>query len=88
MTALIVSTMNGRCVCTADDGAVGDVKRAIQNEYGLLRFQQRLVLQERVLEDGVALAALGQAPLRCSLISLPYREDEETVEAVVQSRTT
>ncbi len=88
MTALTVSTMSGRCVFTADGGAfetVGDVKRAIQNEHGLLRFQQRLVLQERALEDDVALSTLGQAPLRCSLISLPYREDEATAQAVVQA---
>ena len=75
MAALIVSTMGGSCVITADDGAfetVGDVKRAIQDRHGVRRYQQRLVLGEQTLEDDVALATLGPAPLRLSLIVLPY----------------
>ena len=43
------------------------------------------MLGVRALEDDVALSSLGQAPLRCSLISLPYREDEATAHAVVRA---
>ena len=76
MAALIVSTMGGSCVLTADDGTsfetVGDLKLAIQDGHGVRRYQQRLVLGEQTLEDDVALATLGPAPLRLSLIVLPY----------------
>ena len=47
MTALTVSTMDGSCVLTDDDGAtfetVGDLKLALQDGRGMHRFQMRLM---------------------------------------------
>ena len=46
MTALTVSTLDGRCVLTDDDATfetVGDVKLALQDRRGVHRFQMRLM---------------------------------------------
>ncbi len=85
MTALIVSTLDGSCVLTDDDAAsetVGDVKLALQDRRGVHRFQMRLVLGDRILEDGLDLAALGTPKLRLNLITLPYREDDASKQAL------
>ena len=67
MTALTVSTMDGSCVLTDDDATfetVGDVKLALQDQRGVHRFQLRLMLGERILEDDLTLATLGTAQPR------------------------
>jgi len=88
MTALAVTTISGDKVLAEGDGSsfetVGGLKRAIQNRHGTPRYQQRLLLGERTLEeDSVALASLGEPPLRLDLVVLPYQEDDETRRAVV-----
>ena len=85
MTALTVSTMDGSCVLTDDDATfetVGDVKRSIQDQRGVHRFQLRLMLGDRMLEDGLTLAALGKPELRLSLVTLPYHEDDASKQAL------
>ena len=67
MTALTVSTMDGSCILTDDNAAfetVGDVKLALQDQRGVHRFQLRLMLGERILEDDLTLATLGTAQPR------------------------
>ena len=71
MAALIVSTMSGGSVLTADDSTfetVVDLRQAIQDRHAVRRYQQRLLLGERTLEDDVPLAALGA----------PAKEEEAT----------
>ena len=85
MTALTVSTMDGSCVLTDDDATfetVGDVKRSIQDQRGVHRFQLRLMLGDRILEDALTLAALGKPKLRLSLVTLPYHEDDASKQAL------
>ena len=84
MTALTVSTMDGSCVLTDDDATfetVGDVKLALQDQRGVHRFQLRLMLGERILEDDLTLATLGTPQPRLNLVTLPYREDDESKQA-------
>ena len=79
MTALTVSTMDGSCVLTDDDATfetVGDVKRSIQDQRGVHRFQLRLMLGERILEDDPTLATLGTPQPRLNLVTLPYLDEE------------
>ena len=81
MTALTVSTLDGSCVLTDDDATfetVGDVKLALQDRRGVHRFQLRLMLGERILEDDVTLATLGTPQPRLNLVTLPYHEDDES----------
>ncbi len=89
MAALSVSTMDGSCVLTADDDAtfetVGDLTLAIQDRRGVRRFQLRLVLGERILEDDVLLEALGATPLRINLVTLSYQEDDESRQALEEA---
>ena len=85
MTALTVFTLDGRCVLTDDDATsetVGDVKLALQDRRGVHRFRMRLMLGHRTLEDGLNLAALGTPKLRLNLITLPYREDDASKQAL------
>ena len=85
MTALTVSTLDGSCILTDDNAAfetVGDVKLALQDRSGARRFQMRLMLGERMLEDGLTLAALGKPELRLSLVTLPYHEDDASKQAL------
>ena len=85
MTALTVSTLDGSCVLTDDDATfetVGDVKLALQDRRGVHRFQLRLMLGERILEDDVTLATLGTPQPRLNLVTLPYHEDDESKQAL------
>ena len=85
MTALTVSTLDGSCILTDDNAAfetVGDVKLALQDRSGVRRLQMRLMLGERMLEDGLNLAALGKPELRLNLVTLPYREDDASKQAL------
>ena len=85
MTALTVSTLDGSCVLTDDDATfetVGDVKLALQDRRGVHRFQLRLMLGERILEDDVTLATLGTPQPLLNLVTLPYHEDDESKQAL------
>ena len=86
--AVTVTVTGAVCGCTytfADLRAtetVGGLKRQIQAKCGMPRFQQRLLLGARALDDDVILASL-EPPLHLSLVVVPYKEDEETSESVV-----
>ena len=85
MTALTVSTLDGSCVLTDDDATsetAGDVKLALQDRRGVHRFQMRLMLGDRILDDDLNLAALGTPKLRLNLITLPYHEDDASKQAL------
>ena len=74
MAALSVTTAGGGYILTADDDdatfeTVGDLKLAIQDRHGVRRFQQRLMLGERILEDDATLASLGVPPLGLNLVT-------------------
>ena len=76
MAALIVATLGGGCILIADNDdatfeTVSDLKLAIQDRHGVRRFQQRLMLGERILEDDASVEALGGPPLRVTLVTLP-----------------
>ena len=83
--ALTVSTMCGGCVLAAVDGTlktVGEVRQAIEDTLAARSFQQRLLLDDKIVEeDDTSLRTLGEPPLRLTLVSLPYREDPETAGA-------
>ena len=87
MAALIVATLGGGCILTADNDdatfeTVSDLKLAIQDRHGIRRFQQRLMLGERILDDDATVAALGGPPLRVTLVTLPYHEDNASTQAL------
>ena len=91
MVALNVSTMDGSCVLTDDVAkfeTVGDAKLALQDQRGVHRFQQRLMLGEQILEDDLTLATLGTAQPRLNLVTLPYHEDDESKQKSELSRHT
>ena len=86
---LTVSTMSGGGVLAAVDGTVktaGEVRQAIQDTLAMRSFQQRLLLNDKVVEeDDTSLRTLGEPPLRLALVSLPYREDPETWQALMDA---
>ncbi len=86
---LTVSTMSGGGVLAAVDGTVktaGEVRQAIQDTLAMRSFQQRLLLNDKIVEeDDTSLRTLGEPPLRLALVSLPYREDPETWQALIDA---
>lgn len=84
-----VSTMGGHCVLAEDDGAlfatVADLKVAIQDRHGVRRFQQRLMFRDETVGDDVALVTLGPGSLHLGLITVSYREDSSTGQALVDA---
>ncbi len=79
--ALVVSSMSG-CV-RAFDGShqtVGDLKRAIEERQRISRYQQQLVLGDRILTDD---DALGGQPL--CLVVLPHLEGTEAIVDAIWS---
>ena len=73
---LTVSTMSGGGVLAAVDGTVktaGEVRQAIQDTLAMRSFQQRLLLNDKIVEE-------DDTSLR-----LPYREDPETWQALIDA---
>ena len=83
---LTVSTIGGECILTVDEGAtietVDSLKLAIQQRAERGFFQLRLLLGERALDDNTPLATLGRPPLRITLVTLPYIEDDDSERAL------
>ena len=84
------STIDGRCILTADAGAtfetVESLKLAIRDQRGMHGFfQLRLILGVRILDDNIHLAALGGPPLRINLVMLPYKEDDKSRRALADA---
>ncbi len=87
MATLTIQTLSGSLLSVESSSieTVGGLKKAIQEQRGTNRYQQRILLWDRALEDDVALTDLGDPPPHLNLVSLTYRADGDATQALADA---